>query len=107
MYNDNQLYQYIGKKIRESRSLPTRKLTQSELAKVCNVTFQQIQKYEKGTNNIPIHNLIKISKYTKKSLLSFIPLESAYTVDKSVDLSPADTDSDVREFIETKVFRNP
>lgn len=108
MYNDDQLYEYVGKKILESRSLPHRKITQMELAKFIGVTFQQIQKYEKATNRVPLNSLLKISKYTKKPLAFFLPLEHAgYTLDKPVELTPADTDPDVREFIETQVFRNP
>jgi hypothetical protein len=85
MYNDNQLYEYVGKRILESRSLPHRKITQSELC-----------------------SLLKISKHTKKPLTFFLPLEHAsYTLDKPVELTPADTDPDVREFIENNVFRNP
>jgi transcriptional regulator with XRE-family HTH domain len=104
MYNDNQLYEYVGKRILESRSLPHRKITQSELGKLIGVTFQQIQKYEKAVNS----SLLKISKHTKKPLTFFLPLEHAsYTLDKPVELTPADTDPDVREFIENNVFRNP
>ena len=108
MYSDNQLYEYVGKKILESRVLPHRKITQMELANFIGVTFQQIQKYEKATNRIPLSSLLKISKYTKKPLKFFLPLEhTGYTLDKPVELTPADTDPDVREFIETQVFKNP
>ncbi len=40
-------------------------LTQTKVAKAINVTFQQIQKYEKGTNGVSskfILNLLKIKK---------------------------------------------
>jgi transcriptional regulator with XRE-family HTH domain len=108
MYNNNQLYEYVGKRILESRSLPHRKITQSELGKLIGVTFQQIQKYEKAVNRVPLCSLLKISKHTKKPLTFFLPLEHAsYTLDKPVELTPADTDPDVREFIENNVFRNP
>lgn len=36
--------------------------TQEKLAQVVNLTFQQIQKYESGLNQIPIQNLYKFSK---------------------------------------------
>ena len=44
-----ELYTYIGQAIKESRrtTFKHKIITQSELAKVCGVTFQQIQKYEK------------------------------------------------------------
>ena len=55
------IYQHIGEKIKEAR-LDYRRIvgdhkrklmTQTELAQYCGVTFQQIQKYEKGTNKVP------------------------------------------------------
>ena len=48
-------------------------MTQSELAKVCGVTFQQIQKYEKATNKVPLDNLLLIAQATRKDLLYFLP----------------------------------
>jgi transcriptional regulator with XRE-family HTH domain len=41
---------YVGKKLRVLRNL--RGLSQTELGKLAGVTFQQIQKYEKGKNRI-------------------------------------------------------
>ena len=43
-------------------------LTQTKVAKAINVTFQQIQKYEKGQNGISSTKLLKISRYFKKPL---------------------------------------
>jgi len=37
--------------------------TQTRVAKAVNVTFQQIQKYEKGTNEVKSLNLKKLSEY--------------------------------------------
>ena len=37
-------------------------ITQTKLAKQVNVTFQQIQKYEKGTNGVSSYRLLLISK---------------------------------------------
>jgi transcriptional regulator with XRE-family HTH domain len=36
-------------------------MSQSELAELCGVTFQQIQKYENGSNRISFSRLVKIS----------------------------------------------
>lgn len=41
---------------------PTPGITQTKLAKQVNVTFQQIQKYEKGTNGVSSYRLLLISK---------------------------------------------
>lgn len=40
--------QFIGRKILKRRK--QLKLTQAEVAKIMGLTFQQVQKYEKGTN---------------------------------------------------------
>ncbi|MEL0177609.1 MAG: helix-turn-helix transcriptional regulator, partial [Pelagibacteraceae bacterium] len=45
-----QLNQHLGKKLRLRRT--SLGLTQTQVAKAINVTFQQIQKYEKGTNGV-------------------------------------------------------
>ena len=37
--------------------------TQTRIAKAINVTFQQVQKYEKGTNECKSINLKKLSEY--------------------------------------------
>ena len=74
------LYVYIGSRIKEARydyrRIVTEKkkvMTQTELAKVCGVTFQQIQKYEKATNKVPLDNLLLIAQATRKDLSYFIP----------------------------------
>jgi len=46
-------------------------LTQTKLAKQINVTFQQIQKYEKGANGLSSTKLLKISKFFNKPLEYF------------------------------------
>ena len=40
-------------------------LTQTKVAKAINVTFQQIQKYEKGTNGVSSARLLQLSNYLK------------------------------------------
>ena len=40
-------------------------LTQTKVAKAINVTFQQIQKYEKGTNGVSSSRLMQISQFLK------------------------------------------
>ena len=51
-------------------------LTQTKVAKAINVTFQQIQKYEKGHNACPHRNLKKISEYLDVDINYFTkPLE--------------------------------
>ena len=40
-------------------------LTQTKVAKAINVTFQQIQKYEKGTNGVSSIRFLQLSNYLK------------------------------------------
>ena len=51
---------YVGARVR-SRRMGMR-LSQTKLGEAVDVTFQQIQKYENGTNRIGASNLYKISK---------------------------------------------
>ena len=54
---------HLGKKLRMRRlSLG---LTQTKVAEAINVTFQQIQKYEKGTNGVSSLRLLQLSNYLK------------------------------------------
>ena len=56
---------HLGKKIRMRRlSLG---LTQTKVAQAINVTFQQIQKYEKGTNGVSSNRLMQLSSIFKSS----------------------------------------
>ena len=81
-----QLYEHIGKQMKMRRIAGKhnsgRLITQSELAQACNVTFQQIQKYEKATNKIPLDKLLKVSRYLNTPLLDFIPATEYTTVDQ-------------------------
>ena len=56
----------VGKKIK-TRRLELKK-TQSWLAKKIGVTFQQVQKYEKGSNGTNLFNLKQIADALKVSL---------------------------------------
>ena len=46
-------------------------LTQTKVAKAINVTFQQIQKYEKGTNGVSSIRLLQLSNYLKVPIYYF------------------------------------
>ena len=46
-------------------------LTQTKVAKAINVTFQQIQKYEKGTNGVSSSRLIQLSTFLKVPITYF------------------------------------
>ena len=60
---------HLGKKLRMRRlSLG---LTQTKVAEAINVTFQQIQKYEKGTNGVSSNRLLQLSNYLKVPITYF------------------------------------
>ena len=64
----------IGLQLRKIRLMRGR--TQSRVAKAVNVTFQQIQKYERGQNAISINIMMKLCEYLDVSVDFFIkPLE--------------------------------
>ena len=62
-------------------------LTQTKVAKAINVTFQQIQKYEKGTNGVSSIRLLQLSNYLKVPINYFFEDFSEYLVnlEKSQD----------------------
>ena len=47
-------------------------LSLEQLAERIGITYQQIHKYEKGTNNIPLGRLIEIAKVLEKPINYFI-----------------------------------
>ena len=46
-------------------------LTQTKVAKAINVTFQQIQKYEKGTNGISSLRIMQLANFLKVPVVFF------------------------------------
>ena len=60
---------HLGSKLRMRRlSLG---LTQTKVAQAINVTFQQIQKYEKGTNGISSLRIMQLSNFLKVPITFF------------------------------------
>ena len=63
---------HLGKKLRMRRlSLG---LTQTKVAQAINVTFQQIQKYEKGTNGVSSNRLMRLSQFLKVPIIYFLKI---------------------------------
>ena len=81
---------HLGSKLRMRRlSLG---LTQTKVAQAINVTFQQIQKYEKGTNGISSLRIMQLASFLKVPIVFFFEDLPAYTEesfdsDKTVDLN--------------------
>jgi len=61
--------QHLGSKLKLRRLALG--LTQTKVAKAINVTFQQIQKYEKGTNGVNSIRLLQLSNYLKVPISYF------------------------------------
>ena len=69
---------HLGKKLRMRRlSLG---LTQTKVAQAINVTFQQIQKYEKGTNGVSSIRLLQLANYLKDPVNYFFEDFSEYLI---------------------------
>ena len=81
---DLELFKYIGSQIKKARldNVPARldgrrspgAMTQTALGNAIGVTFQQVQKYEKGKNKVPIDKLLAIGiKTMKEDINYFLP----------------------------------
>jgi transcriptional regulator with XRE-family HTH domain len=73
----------VGAKLREIRSIHG--LSQVDLAKYCNITFQQVQKYESGANRISASRMYEFATIFKVSPAVFFPV----TPDEGSPLSNA------------------
>ena len=60
---------HVGVKLREKRR--EKGISQDELAKAVDLTFQQVQKYEKGLNRISCSKLHDFAKYLKTDIRYF------------------------------------
>ena len=68
---------HIGAKLRMRRLALG--LTQTKVAQAINVTFQQIQKYEKGTNGISSLRIMQLSNFLKVPVVYFFEGYAAYS----------------------------
>jgi transcriptional regulator with XRE-family HTH domain len=88
---------YVGARVRARRKVLD--LSQGDLAQQIDLTFQQVQKYERGTNRISASKLYEISKVVK------VPV--AYFFDGFADegansvFTESDSERDVNAFLLT------
>ena len=66
---ENNLDKHIGKKIRNRRV--QLRFTQTRVGNALKVSFQQIQKYEKGTNGVSSNRLMQLSQFLKVPIIYF------------------------------------
>jgi len=75
---ENNFNEHLGKILKLRRlSLG---LTQTKVAKAISVTFQQIQKYEKGTNGVSSIRLLQLANYLKVPVNYFFENFSEYSI---------------------------
>ena len=79
---------HMGKRLRMRRlSLG---LTQTKVANAINVTFQQTQKYEKGTNGVSSSRLMQLANFLKVPITYFYEDFPNYKGENSVDYNSSD-----------------
>lgn len=71
---------HIGTKIKYRRLKLG--LTQTKVGKVLNYSFQQIQKYEKGTNAVSSLGLLRLANFFKVPITYFYEGYSEYQIPK-------------------------
>ena len=81
---------HLGSKLRMRRLALG--LTQTKVAQAINVTFQQIQKYEKGTNGISSLRIMQLSNFLKVPIVYFFEDFPSYqgassNIEKNEDLN--------------------
>lgn len=79
---------HLGSKLRMRRLALG--LTQTKVAQAIHVTFQQIQKYEKGTNGISSLRIMQLANFLKVPVIYFFEDYPEYTA--SSEKSTGDTD---------------
>lgn len=80
--------QHVGARVRHGRMLVN--ISQTELGNAVGVTFQQIQKYEKGANRISVSKLARIAEVLQQPVSWFF--EGAPTTANSRNDRPAPVD---------------
>jgi len=67
-------------------------LTQTKVAEAINVTFQQIQKYEKGTNGISSLRIMQLSNFLKVPVVYFFEDYAGYLANNIDQTTEQETD---------------
>ena len=78
---DENFNKHLGNKLKLRRLALG--LTQTKVAKAINVTFQQIQKYEKGTNGVSSIRLLQLSNYLKIPINYFFEGFPEYSINQN------------------------
>lgn len=74
----DQIDAHIGRRLAQLRLAAG--LTQGGLARSLGLSFQQVQKYEAGTNRVSASRLVRIAELLGGSVLDFLPVEAEAAV---------------------------
>lgn len=91
---------YVGSMIRQARR--EKQLTQSDVAGLMDLTFQQVQKYEKGVNRVSCRRLLKFSEILERPIIYFFPdmsVESQADINAKNKLEKSDLKKHIRKQI--------
>ena len=96
---------HLGSKLRMRRLALG--LTQTKVAKAINVTFQQIQKYEKGTNGISSLRLMQLAIFLRVPVVYFFEDYSSYSASATSTTTEEKVDTlDLNYAFLAKLFSN-
>src|ERR1700680_2116771 len=96
----NPVDQHVGSRVRVRRMILA--MSQTNLGSALGLTFQQVQKYEKGTNRIGASRLQQISHILQVPVAFFFEgAPSAQVVGRSEGVSEAPSPAYVSEFLAT------
>lgn len=80
---------HVGERLRHLRR--AQRITQEDLSAAAGVTFQQIQKYERGANRVSASMMVRICRFLK------LPVSALFQgLPDQVDAEAAETDEDAR-----------
>lgn len=65
----NDIDKHVGQKLKQFRIASNK--TQEEVAEALGMTFQQVQKYERGTDRISVGNLFVLANFFKVPIADF------------------------------------
>jgi len=92
---------HLGSKLRLRRLALG--LTQTKVAQAINVTFQQIQKYEKGTNGISSRRIMQLANFLKVPVVYFFEDYADYK-DPNKEINENMSDEDFNYSFLAKLF---
>lgn len=107
--NEKEIAKEVGRRLRAWRKW--KGMSQTDLALQLDVTFQQIQKYENGTNRFPLTKMTTICALYGVTPRTFLPIaQVAYSLNsderwkEGPDIPAGVTEEQVRQFLKFREF---